>query len=189
MADDKPTTGQVEAPKVEKTLQQRIEEMIKAGRINIHTQEVKSKDKLIGSAPVLHAAASDIEALTLIHERVGGLDYIVRTVNTDFSSTVATSARNYVNNKDKPVTFAEALKDKLGLVGEGFYSKLRYGHFQEVDSKLKEYNKRLKEIEDELKECKVKGDRERAKELFKEQSEVEAKKSERNFDIQFGSME
>lgn len=182
--------AEAEAPK-EPTLRERIEEMVKAGRITIHTQEVRAdkKETLLGSAPVYHAVDGDLEALSLIHERVGGATYVTRTVNADFNSTVSTSVRNYVRHPKEPVKIDVALKDKLGLEGDAFYSKLRYGSFQEVDSVLRECNKRLKEIDDELKECKATGNREGAKALFKEQSDVERTKSERNFDIQFGAIE
>lgn len=175
-----------------KDLGKRIGEFVKAGRIYVHQQEVRADNKqtLLGSAPVYHATDGDLEALSLIHEPVGGPTFITRSVNTDFSGIVGTSARNYTRHPKNPVSFSEALKDKMGLTGEALYTALRYGTFQEADPVLKDINRRLKEIEtEELPKAKENRDKATAEKLFSEIADLQAKASRRKYEIDFGMMD
>lgn len=175
-----------------KDIGKRISEFVKAGRIFVHSQQVRADrgETLLGDAPVYWASDGDLEALSLIHEPVGGPSFITKSVNTDYAGTVGTSARNYVRHPKTPCTFDEALKDKMGLTKEALYTKHNYGSFQEADPVLKEINRRKREIEtEELPQAKVERDKNKAFALYKELADLETQAREREFEIGFGMMD
>lgn len=183
------------AENVEATLKswkERILAFIKSGRILIHSHEVRAdrKETNLGSCPVMHAKEGDLEALALIHEAVGGAAYITSSVNTSYQGAVGTSHRNLVrpnNDKRKAIKFTDCAVE-LGFEAPAFYLKHRYGGSQEVDSILRDCNKRLKEIDAEFNTARDAGDKVTAKALVVEKAELHKVKADREFDISFGDV-
>ena len=177
-----------------KAIAERVIAFVKAGRITVHTQSVakgvgKSKTPL-GECKVLFASETDIEALALIHERVGGNKYIIRSTNTNYAGSVSTSIRNYVEHKVNPCSFKEALV-KLGYDAKsGLYLKQSYGSFQETDSIIKECKQRIAVIDsEELPKAQEAGDKGLMMTLFAEQGELMVKIKMREAEIATGGME
>ena len=176
-----------------KDIGKRIGDFVKSGRILVHQHEVRAdnKETLLGTAPVYHASEGDLEALSLIHDKVGGSKYITATVNTSYQGAVGTSIRNLVrptNKKKDAITFDEALVN-IGLVKPALYTNHKYGSTQETDAILRDCNKRIREIDSELAEAKQAKDRDRIKDLFKEEEEVRRTKRDREMEIEFGLMD